>query len=350
VDVGLRTLDGGHLRRLTSLRWFAALAVFADHAVSSGHGSSRWFVLGDAGVSFFFVLSGVVLAWSARPGDTARRFWRRRFARIYPATLVSGVAAGLLIWAGWVYGSLRGFAAVTHLFLIQAWWPSGQNPVYAYNGVAWSLSCEAFFYLLFPLLLVLAARWGVRRFAWLVTGMVAAFHVVRYCLGLSLPVVTHLPILRLPEFALGVAIGVALRGGWRPRLPLWIAALVAGAALLAGVAGMSWPYLVPAAGVLIVAAAGADLRDRRGFLMSPPLVYLGHLSFCFYLTHRLTMLAIHQYMRHDYQMWVWVTASLLVSLAAAAALHHGVELPMQRIILRRRRGTAPIPQPALGAA
>jgi peptidoglycan/LPS O-acetylase OafA/YrhL len=158
VDVGLRTLDGGHLRRLTSLRWFAALAVFADHAVSSGHGSSRWFVLGDAGVSFFFVLSGVVLAWSARPGDTARRFWRRRFARIYPATLVSGVAAGLLIWAGWVYGSLRGFAAVTHLFLIQAWWPSGQNPVYAYNGVAWSLSCEAFFYLLFPLLLVLAAR------------------------------------------------------------------------------------------------------------------------------------------------------------------------------------------------
>lgn len=53
---------------------------------------------GRSGVTFFFVLSGFLLAWSARPGDRARSFYRRRFARIYPAYLSSLVFAGAL-WA-----------------------------------------------------------------------------------------------------------------------------------------------------------------------------------------------------------------------------------------------------------
>lgn len=45
---------------------------------------------GRAGVSFFFILSGLVLAWVWQPGNG---FYRRRFARIYPAYVV-GLIAG----------------------------------------------------------------------------------------------------------------------------------------------------------------------------------------------------------------------------------------------------------------
>ncbi|MBJ6623429.1 hypothetical protein H4N49_35690 [Streptomyces sp. DHE17-7] len=37
---------------------------------------------GALGVTFFFVLSGFVLTWSARDRDTAPRFWRRRLVNV----------------------------------------------------------------------------------------------------------------------------------------------------------------------------------------------------------------------------------------------------------------------------
>ena len=80
------------LPSLTGLRFAAAFLVFGFHAHIEGivaAGATRdvmdWvFGPGAAGVSFFFVLSGFVLTWSVRPGETAWRFWRRRIAKIYP--------------------------------------------------------------------------------------------------------------------------------------------------------------------------------------------------------------------------------------------------------------------------
>ncbi len=48
---------------------------------------------GTSGVTFFFVLSGFVLTWSAQPGTKVFIFYRRRFARIWPAHIVALVPA-----------------------------------------------------------------------------------------------------------------------------------------------------------------------------------------------------------------------------------------------------------------
>src|SRR5438309_5804134 len=163
------TSDGvSHARRdlpsLTGLRWVAAFLVFAFH--SSGYGvlTTGWWHLtrfGFVGVSFFFVLSGVVLTWSARPGQRTGQFYWRRFARVYPAHAVTAVVAILLyvvvmpphkpLWAG-----------LLALLLLHAWPPV---PVVnsAANGVSWSLSCEAFFYAVFPGLTSLLSRWSSGR-------------------------------------------------------------------------------------------------------------------------------------------------------------------------------------------
>jgi peptidoglycan/LPS O-acetylase OafA/YrhL len=134
----------------------AALLVFGLHLRNLGYLSGApvdiigWpFMAGATGVSFFFVLSGFVLTWSARSHDTAAGFWRRRIARIYPVHLVTAVAAMLLGSA--ILGQPRptGQQLAANLLLIHSWWPAWWQTL---NPVSWSLACEAFFYATFPVL------------------------------------------------------------------------------------------------------------------------------------------------------------------------------------------------------
>jgi peptidoglycan/LPS O-acetylase OafA/YrhL len=57
--------------------------------------------LGYTGVAFFFVLSGVVLAWSHKAGDTKKSFYWRRFARVWPLhALMTALAVPLILLSG----------------------------------------------------------------------------------------------------------------------------------------------------------------------------------------------------------------------------------------------------------
>lgn len=83
------------LPSLTSLRFFAALHVFLFHlyaikilVLPGILGSLQ--LIGYVGVSLFFVLSGFILVYVNSGREMrAGRFWRERFARIYPAYLFS---------------------------------------------------------------------------------------------------------------------------------------------------------------------------------------------------------------------------------------------------------------------
>jgi hypothetical protein len=80
VDPGhsadLRSPSRSRLPSLTGLRIFGSLAVVLCH-VGNGFANARSLTVaeayGYAGVSFFFMLSGFVLAWSDTP-QTVRRF------------------------------------------------------------------------------------------------------------------------------------------------------------------------------------------------------------------------------------------------------------------------------------
>jgi peptidoglycan/LPS O-acetylase OafA/YrhL len=161
------------LDALTSLRFFAAFHVVLFHVhpalpgLEPNHplkvGWAQFCANGFTAVSFFFTLSGFILAYNYPPTRevAARTFYRARFARIYPV-YVFGLVLGLPFLAMRVLreGSFGGAALEVALAvaLLQAWVPWLW---FAVNAPGWSLSVEAFFYGVFP--------WAGRRLAALVS-------------------------------------------------------------------------------------------------------------------------------------------------------------------------------------
>src|SRR3954447_20072174 len=114
----------GRLDSLTSLRFFAALTVVVYHAWWPFSGSENLGLLyyGYTAVGFFFILSGVVLAWSWRSATGVVVQWRRRAARILPLhwiTLAAMVAI-FQIAPGSRRAARTRSALVDQVFLLQA--------------------------------------------------------------------------------------------------------------------------------------------------------------------------------------------------------------------------------------
>jgi peptidoglycan/LPS O-acetylase OafA/YrhL len=351
----------GHLPSLTGLRWWAALLVFLHHIRGAEifrgrpqHLIDVAFAPGNIGVSFFFILSGVVLAWSAREHERAPAFWLRRTARIYPLHLVTALGAlGLgatLAPSLWPAGTAD---AMANLALVSSWHPDwGQ----ALNPVSWSLVCEAFFYAVFPFVFRLLSRADDRAVALTATGACAVTIAIPALWpasrGLWSPI--YFPPARLPEFLAGVAAGMLLkRASWRgPGV---------GAALAITGAGYAAARFVPdqhafaactvlGLTLLVAAVAKADASPgasagagfRRRLTSHPWLVTLGEWSFAFYLVHILVMRTVEQTVISHPQLpakqAVALAAVLLsVSLALSAAAHRLVEVPARRLILRTTR-------------
>lgn len=151
------------LDQLTSLRFIAAAMVVLCH-MAGVFGFSAGHLLDSltTGVSFFFVLSGFILAHvypELKGRGEVSGFLRARFARIWPGHVATFLLA---IWL--LRLPLDGRTALSNLLLVQAWNPLSTSASYfSYNSPSWSLSTELFFYLAFPyLILNWKRKWPIR--------------------------------------------------------------------------------------------------------------------------------------------------------------------------------------------
>jgi peptidoglycan/LPS O-acetylase OafA/YrhL len=375
-------MDRDRLPSLTGLRFWAALLVVTYHLSRQYHrlplvSSLVWY--GRDGVTFFFVLSGFVLAWSYAGATVPDRvFYRRRFARVWPLHLLAtGFALAVTAAAG---GVLPWRAALWSLPLLQAWAPS---TVYGGNPAAWSLSAEAWFYLLLPALLRILLRRDGRGLA-LLAAAACCCGIALWLAGAYVGspaqrdwLLDYLPLTRTPQFLLGAVAGVAFRRGWRlpvavgpavAALVLWHLALVPWSA---AVPDSRWygPYsgsqllVAPLFAVLVVAVAGRDAEGGRrcGTLARPWMRRLGHWSFAWYLVHQTCLrsaLLLFGPLHGTAQAatgWLLVAA---LSLGLAGALHTWVERPLEAALRGRQqrpgerpRGPGPgLPGPRSAAA
>lgn len=165
-------------RDIDGLRALAILPVLLFHAHVPG------FSGGFVGVDIFFVISGyLITAIIAREIDDGRfslvRFYERRARRILPALLV--MMAAVLALSAWLYlpedfAAVPRSALMTLGFLANVWFFA--NTGYFAGGAetmpllhCWSLAVEEQFYVGFPLLLWLIARFAPRRRVMVVAGV-----------------------------------------------------------------------------------------------------------------------------------------------------------------------------------
>lgn len=332
------------LDSLTGVRFFAAFLVFGFHSIHYVSGMEV-FGAGMVGVSLFYILSGFVMAWTARAEDRAVLFYRRRFARIYPAFIVAWLVSLALLLSS---GSLMGWDFLPPT-LLQAWIPV-EAAYFAGSAVFWSLSCEAFFYVLFPLIHRLMTSLRTPGIVGVAVGAgTVSLTVAIAALGVEESPFARwaliiFPPLRLMEFVIGVSLGMLFRRGFRLPVPLWAASALA----VAGVIVAAYaPYslsryavtLIPFV-VLVGSLATADLRGRVSMFRWRPLVALGIWSYCFYLLHAMVLSTTFRLARAagvDNE-WVALGVAFIGSVVAAWLLHIVIERPFER---RLRPARAP---------
>ena len=280
---------------IQKLRAIAAYAVVAFHVFELFYATSSMgfprFMLGRTGVDLFFVISGFIMVYTTRDGETPREFMIKRVSRIVPlywgATLAT---AALVAVAPSVFPaadiSLNGI--LKSLAFIPATDLSGQTmPVLL---VGWSLNMEMLFYLIFTLVLFLPRSMRLPGLLVSIAGLIVA---CRLFAGDTVAGEFYGRIIML-DFAAGCVIAWLLSqqsvADLIRRLPMWpLMALAAAGFVVTEIwlssAGEDIYYLAigASATLLVFAVAGTDLyrKSPRGRFLVP----LGDASYSAYLLH-----------------------------------------------------------------
>jgi len=335
--------------RIDQLRGVAALAVVACHLGVSAYrdapneGGTPWpwlgFLLGFGylGVPLFFVISGFcihlpqarTLATAAPRAPEWRRFFARRFWRLYPPYLAAlAVALALLALAG---GGLpvSWRAVFAQAVLVHTLHPATFDGV---NPPAWSLAVEAQLYLVYPLVFWLIARRGALRALAIVLAVTLGYRVALNFQPVPerfAGVAWELFLARWFEWVLGAVIAEWAVG--RIRLPravfhpaLAVPVLAVGVLLEwhkwhHGLYAMMEPVYGLAFAMLLCAVLARE-TGRDESRMARYLAGVGLYSYSLYLLHRPIQLALEPLAR---RVAVWsfvvehdVPSSLLIMLAA----------------------------------
>jgi peptidoglycan/LPS O-acetylase OafA/YrhL len=342
-----------HLPALTGLRFLLALWVIVHHLTGPGteldaaaqqlpHPVYAFIRGGYLAVATFFVLSGFVLARSYGSGEwhgeRLRRYAVARFARIYPVYALSLALVVPFIIADRAPG--KPGLIVNYGLLLQGW--TDHLPV-GWNTPAWSLSCEVFFYICFPLALVTLLRIHPAALA-------AAACLLTRVLFLVGVHDEWKPLVHFADFLMGMAASSLYDMLKRSRLAgRWF--YLPGAAV--GAAIIAWPQVLPKgldlntalrplnAMLLVGFALGTGLTAR--LLASSPVVYLGKSSYAMYILHIPVLWWIKRWAPHV-SPYAYVAAVILVS----ALVYRFYEEPLSRWLrgaglpaCRRLSGGAP---------
>ena len=364
ADAGLRERVLG----LDMLRSLAIVLVLVSHFANS---VSIWYglapprtviLLGDLGVELFFALSGFligrILLDIVRQAPTLRSlrtFLVRRWMRTLPAYLAWLLVLAVLFpppaHLGWY---LLRFATMTQNL-------ARPMPADYWFAVAWSLSVEEWFYLLFGSAAIIAVIALRRRWAiWLpLAAMLLGPFVLRLCVPAYLDFATGFSKMvpfRLDEIGYGVVLAwfSTRRAAMfaHPVLPMLI-----GLFLVA--AGLWWILPLPsrlmviareqlaAIGFALCIPAALRIRSAPRWLARTSL-HVSRLSYCLYLVHLTLLVDVAQdlWLRHRVSATGALAIAALGSLAAAELLSRCVERPFMQW---RPRQFLPVPAAPGGA-
>lgn len=305
----------GSIPALTGIRFFAALMVFFSHypIVGSGELLRQVQLSGYSGVTFFFILSGFIITYNYlekfenRNIGSTLSFYAARFYRIYPLYAFCTLYA----WAN----SAETIPLWPHLLAVQAW--SGDTLLaMGFNGPGWSISVEAFLYLIFPLTLPAIHYLGItkskNRLIFFATLMLACQLVLAFYFLLSSkadlsafnPESAHrwlyrTPATRLFDFCIGISAAIYYKRFLQNTLQSQLTwSRITYTSLILIFAILTWKdnyrsvfswdsiYVIPFTLIIIgVSQARQSLISK--ILSTKTVTLLGEASFALYLIHTL---------------------------------------------------------------
>ena len=366
------------LPRLSGLRLPLMLVVLGAHSIDNQIGTRLWhvpvvwrlFFNAEWVLSAFFILSGFLLTLGWDEGQSAGRFYIRRFARIYPIYALAWVAAVVGQWLA--TGDVPAIPVLlATLFLVQSLVPS-TSYVFGVNIAFWSLSDEAIFYALLPFALPRLNRLSTRNIALLLGGCAAWLAILPVVVfpisehnGMRLLV--EMPWYRGAEFLSGVLLCLLAKRGVRARhigravtstLVGWIVVVSLLIDAFARQFGhrdadraLGLVLAFPAVLALVAVLIERDQRGVAGVLARPLMVRLGDWTYAMYLFHVPLLLVpyalgwLHVGTPADIGLFI---ACCVVTVAIGGLAHEKFLTPIERGIRGRwapRRQATPVQVP-----
>lgn len=304
------------INTLTSLRFIFAMMVFGAHCyVIDNHFDIHFFKEGFVGVSFFFMLSGFIIAYNyqkkfSENKITKRTFWVARIARIYPLhwlTLLIAVALGNYVIASGTIDWCKHFLA--SLTLTNAYIPK-DNYFFSFNSPSWSLCCEQLFYICFPFLIAFTKDYRKLLSTFLI------------CAILSIVGMYFTPMITSSQGSIIEIASIAL------FLSFYLYA-----AEIPKVYRYSCYYWIPIAFILISFSLQKGMVSR--LLSNRLLVIGGEISYSFYLIHLFVLLSYAKWQKEsDFHIDWYISIPLLFCVIILLSLlsYYYFEKPMNKLV------------------
>ncbi len=347
------------IKPLTSLRFFFALMVFASHFCFFQSTDPLFnsafkgiFSEGHLGVSFFFILSGFILSLNYKnrliSGEVSEKeFWVARVARIYPLHFFTLILSLPLFYSDFFQHAASSAAKfVANMLLLQSFIPV-RDVYFSFNIPSWSISNEMFFYLLFPLIIGIynryrnAARISTFLLLLIPVGILICPHNYEHRFFYVNP------FYRLSDFVIGILLfnvyeGEKLKSLFRTKRLATMAEILAVMVFIAFFAfhsaipvgyRYSCYYWIPM--IAIVFTFSFQAGYLSDFISKQLFVFLGEISYSFYLLHFLAIkyiIAINSKFSLVSNVYLLIGIVLACTLVGSYLSYRYIELPFNRLV------------------
>ena len=343
-DVKLAKTSQGYRRDIDGLRAIAIIPVVIFHA------GFDFLPGGYIGVDVFFVISGYLITKLICSEMEARtfsfsRFYARRARRLFPALFVAALftmVGGYLLFSPTDYTALAQSAIYATLSISNFlfWMQSGYfdaDSIVKPLLHTWSLSVEEQYYLIWPALLFLLTRFASKwlLFFFMVSLVVASTVAAEIVLSFDWSAAAYflLPF-RIAELAIGGALALFPIPLHRYRLVLgtlsWTGLVMIAIAAISFDHNTPFPginALLPCIGAAFVIAHKGS-RGAGRILSHPALVFLGKISYSWYLLHWPIVVFAIYYLARDLNTAESVAVFLLSAMLATLS-YYFVEQPFR---------------------
>jgi peptidoglycan/LPS O-acetylase OafA/YrhL len=290
---------------IDGLRALAVVPVIVFHAGLGMFGG------GFVGVDVFFVISGylitsLILLEQQAGGFSILRFYERRARRILPALFLMMFCCLPFAWAWMMPEQMKAFSrSIVHVCLFISNMLFGRDNGYFDMASelkplmhTWSLAIEEQFYVFFPLLLMLTARWKKKNTTTLIAAIACVSLSISYWKAGTAPAAAfYFFPARIWELFIGALVAIYLLE--KPILPLashrWLANILSLAGALMIVSAMclyneNTPYpslyaLVPTIGSALIILYASPQTYVGKILCSKIFTGIGLISYSAYLWH-----------------------------------------------------------------